>query len=209
MTAQRTASAARGGRISSETARRLGILGSLLVKWNPAINLVARDSLANVWARHINDSLQLLPFRTPAARRWLDLGSGAGFPGMVAAIALAETEPDLHVMLAEADLRKAEFLRTVSRETGVDVTVFAERTEFLPPQAADTVSARALAPLPRLCALVHRHLAPGGRAILPKGAHSEAEIAAASKEWRFRLERHASLTDPKGTILVLSDLAHA
>jgi 16S rRNA (guanine527-N7)-methyltransferase len=195
--------------VGRKAADRLAILVSLLERWNAAINLVAPRSLADVWTRHIADSLQLLSFRPPGARTWLDLGSGAGFPGMVAALALSETAPEVHVTLVEADVRKAEFLRAVSRETKVEVTILAQRIEDLPPQAADTVSARALAPLTRLCAFAHPHLAPAGRAIFPKGAQAEAEIRAAERDWRFRVDRHASASDPAGTILVLSDLHHA
>jgi 16S rRNA (guanine527-N7)-methyltransferase len=194
--------------LSERAQGRLASYVRLLRAWNPAINLVSRGSLDDVWHRHVQDSLQLLRFWQAGGQTWLDLGSGAGFPGMIVAIALAELSPETRVWLVEADRRKAEFLRTVSRETCVEVTVLAERIERLPPLGADTLSARALAPLATLCGFARRHLAPDGRAIFPKGVEAESEIAAARQNWRFNLESFTSETDPAARILVLSDLRH-
>lgn len=194
--------------LDAVTHQRLDLFVSQLHKWNGAINLVAKASLDDVWTRHITDSLQVLPFRDPSALTWLDLGSGAGLPGMVVAIALAEVAPDFRMTLVESDQRKAEFLRSVSRETGVDVTVLARRVEEVPPYHAKTVSARALAPLVRLCDFASRHLAPGGKAIFLKGAQADRELDVARTAWAFDLERQQSKTDPAGSVLVLSNIRH-
>ena len=117
--------------VSRETMARLETHLALLEQWNPRINLVSRASLADAWTRHFADSAQLWRLRPPGARVWLDLGSGAGFPGLVVAAMAADGEP-LEVHLVESDQRKAAFLATVVRETGVRATVHAERAEAMP-----------------------------------------------------------------------------
>lgn len=191
--------------VSRETLDRLKIYERLLRKWNPRINLVAPDSLSHVGERHFRDSMQLLSFAPEGWKAWVDLGSGGGFPGMVVAIA----NPDKEVILIEADSRKAGFLRTVARETGVDPRIIVERIETVPPLAADVVSARALAPLPRLLAYVNRHLAPDGVALLPKGRNASQEIETALADWRFDCETKASRVDPDSVILKLGGLQRA
>ena len=129
-------------------ARRLTIYADLLVRWQATINLVAPSTLPDLWDRHIGDSLQVRA-AAPYALRWVDLGSGGGFPGLVTAILLAETA-GAEVHLVESDKRKAAFLRTVSRETGAPAHIHAERIEkFVPAHdtPVDAVSARALAPV--------------------------------------------------------------
>jgi 16S rRNA (guanine527-N7)-methyltransferase len=195
--------------VSRETLGRISAYERLIAQWNPAINLVSRSSLADFWGRHALDSAQLLRLAPPGARGWLDLGSGGGFPGLVVAILAAEQRPDLRVTLVESDQRKAAFLRTVARETGTAVTVIAERAESVPPAGADVVSARALAPLDRLLPLAERHLTTSGMAIFPKGAAWRAEVNTALANWRFNLQNHASLTDPKGAVLVLEGISRA
>lgn len=188
-----------------EAARlRLGRYLALLEKWNPAINLVSVSSLPDAWRRHVDDSLQLLRHTPAGARTWADLGSGGGFPGMAIALALDAAGP--RVTLIESDQRKVAFLSAVSRETGVDVRILAERIETAAEQQADVVSARALAPLPALLPLVARHLAPGGTALLLKGAGAEAELAEARRNWAFDLEIAPSITDPSGKVLIVKEL---
>ncbi|MCX7644652.1 MAG: 16S rRNA (guanine(527)-N(7))-methyltransferase RsmG [Rhodobacteraceae bacterium] len=195
--------------VSRETADRLDALMALLHKWNRAINLVGRSTLAEAWTRHVLDSAQLLDLAPAAARHWADLGSGGGFPGLVIAILAVEKAPDLRVSLVEADLRKAEFLRSAARTCGVPARVIAERIESVPPLGADVVSARALAPLPALLAHAARHLAHGGSALFPKGAGHEAEIAAALERWRFSVQKFPSRTDRDSVVLRIGDIARA
>lgn len=194
--------------VSRETRSRLETYESLLRKWNPAINLVAKSTLGDLWTRHFRDSAQLFDICPAGAPRWADLGSGGGFPGLVVAILAAERAPDLAVTLVESDVRKAAFLSTVARETELNVRVLADRIEAVPPLAADVLSARALAPLPQLLAFAERHLAPGGTALLPKGANHAAEIAEALATWRFDLQKHPSQTDSQAVILEVTGIAH-
>lgn len=191
---------------SEATVARLECHLALLRKWNGAINLVASSSLGDAWSRHVLDSVQVFALRGGSCGHWADLGSGAGFPGMVVAVLAAELAPQMRVSLIEADHRKAEFLRVVSRETGVAVQVIDSRIEGVPSLQADLVSARALAPLPVLCGYAALHLAPGGRAVFLKGARAEDEITAARATWNFNLDRVPSLTDPEAMVLVIEDL---
>jgi 16S rRNA (guanine527-N7)-methyltransferase len=186
--------------------RRLDLHVALLRKWNGAINLVAPGTIEVAWTRHVLDSAQVFSLRGEDCRHWADLGSGAGFPGMVIALLARDMAPDLRVTLVEADRRKAEFLRTVSRETGVPVTVIDERIEAIPALNADVVSARALAPLGVLCGFLENHMAPGGRALLLKGARAAEEVQSARQVWSFQLDTLPSATDPEGSILKLTDL---
>jgi len=157
---------------------------ALLLRWNRTINLIARPDEPDLWTRHIDDALRLVPLIPGSASRGIDLGSGAGFPGLV--LSLATGVP---FDLVEADQRKAAFLNEARRITGAQITVHAARIEAtcLPP--APLVTARALAPLPALLRLVHPKLAPGGVALLPKGAGNETELTAARREWHMNVER--------------------
>ena len=166
---------------SGLTTERLRIFVALLTKWNAAINLVSPASLPDVWTRHVADSAQVLDIVGQGQKRWLDMGAGAGFPGVVVALIAADMPGSVEMILIESDQRKAAFLATVSRETEVPMTVHAARIEEVAPQRADIVSARALAPLGKLCAFADRHLARGGAAVFLKGGQYEAEIAEARK----------------------------
>lgn len=187
--------------VSRETTERLQTHVALLEQWNPRINLVAKTTIQDVWSRHVADSAQLWRLRPGAAGLWLDLGSGAGFPGLVIATLAAELEPDLRVALVESDQRKAAFLSTVVRKTGLRVDVRPERIEHLPPMRADVVSARALAPLSSLLEMLDLHRRPGGIGLFPKGASVHKEIAEAAARWRFDHVIHRSLTDPQAAIV--------
>lgn len=167
MTTEDTPEAARdllsGISVSRETWDRLEAYVSLLRKWQPAQNLVSPGTLGEIWIRHVADSLQLMPL-IASAGVVLDLGSGAGFPGMVLAIAAAglPAQERFVVHLCESNKRKAAFLRTVSRECGVRVTVHDERAESVLAylgtigQLPNVVTARALAPLERLLGLAEK-----------------------------------------------------
>ncbi len=182
--------------VSRETRHRLEAYAALLARWQRRINLVAADSLPDLWRRHMLDSAQLYPLLPPGEGPVVDLGSGAGFPALV--LAAMGAAP---VHLVEADARKAAFLREAARVMGVAVTVHNRRIEALAPFAARAVTARALAPLPRLLALAAPFLAAGGVALFPKGARVEEELTAAREEWMMCLERIPSQTDSAGVIL--------
>ncbi|WP_043771148.1 16S rRNA (guanine(527)-N(7))-methyltransferase RsmG [Roseivivax isoporae] len=193
--------------VSRETTERLEIYETLLRKWNPRINLVSRSTLPEIRTRHIADSLQLLPLAGQPAR-WSDLGSGGGMPGIVCAIAGAELMPETRFTLVEADIRKATFLRTVLRETGVRAEVIAERIERTTPLQADCLSARALADLGELLTFATLHLVPAGKALFPKGATWEKEVEAARARWNFTAIPHRSMTHPEAVILEIGDVSH-
>jgi 16S rRNA (guanine527-N7)-methyltransferase len=187
--------------VSRETEARLEEFADLLLKWSARVNLVAPSTHGDVWQRHLLDSAQLVPLAPPKPLHWLDLGSGGGLPGIVCAIFCAERSPGTRFTLVESDRRKAAFLATCARTLGLPATVRPERIEALPPQAADVVTARALAPLTRLFAFAAPHATAGACLLFPKGARHETEIAEARAQWRFTVERVPSITDPSARIL--------
>lgn len=194
--------------VSRETIARLKTYGDLLEKWNPAINLVSRDSLADLWRRHFLDSAQLAPL-IPADRPMtiLDMGSGAGFPGMVLAVLALEPGRDWTVHLAESDSRKVAFLATVARETGARPVIHNKRVEELDAVAADLVTARALAPLDKLVSYAVRHLKPGGEGLFLKGIGLADELTATHKMWKMTADRLPSRSAKSGVILRLRDIS--
>lgn len=188
---------------------RLAVYAALVTKWQKSQNLVAPSTLGRIWTRHIADSAQALA-AAPAALRWVDIGSGAGFPGLVTAILLADT-PGASVRLVESNSGKAAFLRTVARETGAPATVHAERIEAFTAgfhQPVDAVSARALAPLSDLARLVEplARRAPELALVFHKGQDFASEVREATQSWAFDLVEHRSRIDPAGRILVLTRL---
>ncbi|BDA86846.1 ribosomal RNA small subunit methyltransferase G [Aureimonas sp. SA4125] len=193
--------------VSRETLERLDRYVSLLLEWQAKTNLVASSTLAELWTRHLEDSLQLAEL-APTTARWCDLGSGGGFPGIVTAI-LGVGIPDAHVDLIESNDKKAAFLRAAIRETGVSATVHAARIEDCAAilGRADAVSARALASLDLLFGFVAGRIRPEIPCYFAKGgAHSE-EIVDASRHWRFTLVKHASATRDDAAILEVRSIA--
>ena len=197
---------ARAFSVSRETTDRLALYLILLERWNARINLVASGSLEDAWARHLADSAQLFDLAPDTARSWIDLGSGAGLPGLPVAALAAEKAPEMRLTLVEADRRKAAFLATAAREMGLRVTVAAERAEAMPAAPHDVVSARALAPLERLCALAQRFKGEGTVFLFPKGERLDSELTAATARWHIRAERVASRTRAGAAILRILEL---
>ena len=195
--------------VSRETLARLETYAELLIKWNARINLVAPSTVNDLWQRHFRDSAQLWLLKPKVATSWLDLGSGAGFPGMVIAAIAAEKAPELTVTLVESDLRKATFLRTVAQALSIQPRIQAVRIEELPPSINDVVSARALAPLGKLLAMAKPHFGSETVGLFPKGAMAEAEVEEALAFWRFSVQNIRSQTDPRATILRIGELSHA
>ena len=195
--------------VSRETQGRLEHFAELVRKWSPRINLVSSGDLPLLWDRHIADSLQVATCAPADVQHWADLGSGGGFPIVVVAIVLSERRPDCRFTCVESDIRKATFLRTVRRELMLPLDVLPERAEDAAPLKADVVSARALAPLEKLLPLIHRHLAPSGLSILPKGRGAIAELEAAAADWVFDCDSVPSLTAPDARILLIRNLRHA
>jgi 16S rRNA (guanine527-N7)-methyltransferase len=191
--------------VSRETEERLAILVAELERWQKAKNLVSNATMDEVWTRHIADSLQLFDL-APEARRWLDLGSGGGFPGLVLGIRLAETGG--HIDLVESNARKCAFLRHAARLTGAPVTVHNARIEAVMPQflgKVEAVTARALAPLPLLLDWCKDLLRTGVIGVFPKGQYLDAELTEASKYWKIQASTFPSVTDSAARILVIRD----
>ncbi len=189
---------------------RLEAYGALLYRWQNAINLVASSSLPDLWRRHMLDSAQLCELAPPGARVWLDLGSGAGFPGLVVA-ALWAGRPDFAVHLVESDRRKCAFLRVAAAEMNVPATIHACRIEAAPIPAlpVDVISARALAPLDRLLGYAARFAGADTTLLLPKGQDVHQELDVAARLWRFQADLMPSRSDAEGRIVVIAGFAHA
>jgi 16S rRNA (guanine527-N7)-methyltransferase len=195
------------GGVSHETIRRLQAHVDLLRRWQPRLNLVAPDTLADIWSRHVVDSLQLLDL-APQACTWLDLGSGGGFPGLVLAAALRER--DGGVILVESDQRKAAFLREAARLMDVAAEIHPCRIEVALPRLArrpDVVTARALAPLSRLLDWTHPLVGNQVPGVFPKGRTAEQELTEARKSWKINARLVSSRTDPQARIVVIDQVA--
>jgi len=197
------------GDVSRETLERLQIYVDLVLKWQPAQNLIAPSTIPDIWTRHVADSLQTR-WSYPEARTWVDIGSGGGFPGVVTAILLAD-DPDGHVHMIESNQRKVAFLRTALRETGSRGTVHPGRIESVAKEWAhgpvDAVSARALASLDLLLQLSEPFTAGGARAVFHKGQDFQREVNEASARWQFDMVEKISLVDPMSRMLLLSDIS--
>ncbi len=196
-----------GSFVSRETKDELRTYSASIKTWTSKINLIARKDSTDeaIWQRHIVDSLQLLPLIPVNVIRVIDLGSGAGLPGMVIAI----ERPDLHVTMIEADRRKAAFLQTMVATLGLNATVLPERIETARIARAELITARALAPLPDLLAYACPLLNDGGTCLFLKGRSVETEISAAALDWTMRLEQFPSQTDANAVILRISELRRA
>ncbi|GIX12279.1 MAG: ribosomal RNA small subunit methyltransferase G [Paracoccaceae bacterium] len=192
--------------VSRETVAALEAYRTLLEKWNRRINLVSANSLPQFWQRHAADSAQLFGLAPGTARRWVDLGSGGGLPGLVVALLAREKRPDLEMVLVESDQRKAAFLRHAADRTGAPCTVRDCRIEEIAGETFDVISARALAPLPRLLALAQPLRAPGAVCLFPKGARHESELTEARRSWHIDLRTVPSITDPQSRILIIEEV---
>lgn len=188
--------------VSPETRGRLTAYVDLLLRWNRTINLISRRDESAVWQRHIGDSLALIPALPANFSHAIDLGSGAGLPGLVLAIATGQ-----HFHLIESDQRKAAFLREATRLTAATATIHPVRIETAKPPPAPVVTARALAPLTTLLDWAAPLLALGGSCIFPKGRTVQDELTQASARWHMRVEPLANPADPAGTILRISEIS--
>jgi 16S rRNA (guanine527-N7)-methyltransferase len=210
--------------VSRETVARLAVYADALRQWQTAVNLVAPSTLDALWHRHFADSAQLVPL-APAARDWVDLGSGAGFPGLVAAVLLADAPKPLadhqqaglrpaRVTLIESNMRKCAFLREVVRRTQIagslSVDILSTRIEMFATQASlpppDVVSARAVAPLDKLFALAAPLFASSTVGLFLKGRDAAAELQAAGNLWNFQAELVPSRTEHDARIVVVRNL---
>ena len=178
---------------------------TLLRKWNAVQNLVSRETIGELWPRHIDDSLQLMKFVRDTDLRVIDLGSGGGFPALPMAIASRGTKRAF--TLVEPIAKKASFLRAAARDLDLDVTVEANRAEAIDSRETfDLVTARALAPLPELLALASRFAGSSTRLLFQKGRNYRQELDAAAAKFHFDVVVHPSESDPEGVILEITNL---
>jgi 16S rRNA (guanine527-N7)-methyltransferase len=192
--------------ITPQARERLEVFVELLRHWQTAHNLVSRGTLDAIWSRHVADSLQLVPYAPPSGH-WLDLGSGAGFPGLVVAIALVGRP--LHFTLVESNAKKCAFLRAATCATGAAAEAASVRIEDMPDRLAeppDVISARALAPFPRICELVAPLMGRDTLLLLLKGRDFDREEAAARPKWAYEFDVTPSRTDPEGRIVAVRHL---
>ena len=197
------------GPVSRETFERLLAFEQLFLKWNRSINLAAPSTLDDVWGRHILDSAQLARI-APEAKRWADLGSGGGFPGLVLAFLLIERD-GASIDLVESNRKKASFLQAVIGQFGLPARVVARRIDdsYALVSAPEIVTARALAALPALLDLSAPWLTKGSRALFHKGRDYRVEVEESAHRWAFDLVEHPSMTDAHGVILEVTDLRTA
>ena len=188
--------------VSRETMERLQIYADVLKDWNSRMNLVARSTLEEVWHRHMLDSAQLFPLIPKETKVLVDLGSGAGFPGLVLAIMGV---PEVH--LIESTGKKASFLRAVAEETAVSVKIHNNRIEAVKPFIADVITARALAPLDKLLGYAQPFSGVDTRHFYLKGQHVGDELTDAHKIWNMKVDRQPSSTDPRGSVLSVCEVS--
>ncbi len=187
--------------VSHETLEKFERYAALLKEWNAKFNLVADSTLPQIWRRHFLDSAQLIKYAPKDARTFADLGSGAGFPGIVLSLLGA---PKMY--LIESTGKKAEFLRTVVSALDINAEVMQVRIEDLKNFGVDVVTARALKPLPELLALAKPLMRKTSMALFLKGQHLDVELTESTKYWRFENETFPSLSDPSGRILAVRGL---
>jgi 16S rRNA (guanine527-N7)-methyltransferase len=191
--------------VSRETLARLKAFVGLLTDWNERHNLVSKASLDEVWQRHLLDSAQLAPLVPLGAKTLADLGSGAGFPGLVLAVLL---QGRVAVTLFEATRKKAEFLRAAAERLGIDVAVRNERIEDAARVVFDVLTARACAPLPELLEYAQHFAGPNTVCLFLKGQNVGVELTEAGKSWRMKIRQHPSVTHPFGVVLEIRELSH-
>jgi 16S rRNA (guanine527-N7)-methyltransferase len=189
--------------VSRETWGQLEAYVEILLKWQKAINLIGPTTVGEIWDRHILDSAQLLPHVPTDTKRLADLGTGAGFPGLV----LAALRPELNVILIESDARKAAFLGEAGRRMSLakQPKIVIGRIETVPPAQADVLTARALAPLGTLLGWAQRHRSDPAICLFHKGKDWEAELTDARRGWDIDLHPYPSVTDRDSVLLRIGD----
>jgi 16S rRNA (guanine527-N7)-methyltransferase len=192
--------------VSRETLTRLELYAGLLQRWQKSINLVSDGSIEDLWRRHFLDSAQLAPLIPAKTRRMADLGSGAGFPGLVLAI-MAVGIDRVEVHLIESDGRKCAFLQEVIRATGAPALVRQARIEAIAGERFELLTARGLAPLDRLLAYAEPLLAPGGLCLFLKGRRLDEELTITRDKWKMGLDRFPSSAEAGGEIVRIGEIA--
>lgn len=192
--------------VSRETFEALLKYQSLLLKWNSRINLISKTTEGEIWKRHFYDCAQLSKHIPQDTKEILDIGTGAGFPGMVLAILASENNFNQTISLLDESTKRCAFLGEVSRATGAKVKIHNQKIEVLTGSLYDLITARAFAPLEKLLSLAKPHLKENGFLLLLKGEEAEKELETARKKWSFKLDSFKSLTNPNSVILKISEL---
>jgi 16S rRNA (guanine527-N7)-methyltransferase len=187
--------------VSRETKERLDAFVDLLLKWNRTINLISRKDESEIWPRHVQDALQLTRFLPDTPEPMIDLGTGAGFPGLVLAIATQR-----HVDLIESDHRKSAFLHEAVRVTNASAAIHTARIETLALPKVRVVTARALAPLDQLIGMAQNFLMEDGFLLAPKGSNASTELSAARAHWHMTVQSEPSMTSADATIFKISEV---
>ncbi|GAA4828963.1 16S rRNA (guanine(527)-N(7))-methyltransferase RsmG [Sphingosinicella ginsenosidimutans] len=186
------------------TMDRLDAFAALIRAESQRQNLVSKASLDSLWLRHIADSAQLVRLAPSRAGSWVDLGSGAGFPGLI--VALLHAGP---VTMIEERRLRVDFLHRAAAVLGIEAEILPVKVERAPARRFDVISARAFAPLPRLLDLGTALSTGKSRWVLPKGRNAESELAALDPSWQGRFELHASVTDADARIIVADGVHRA
>ena len=192
--------------VSRETLARLKLYVGLLRDWTERHNLVSSGSLQDVWRRHVWDSAQLAAFVPESARTLVDLGSGAGFPGLVLAELLRDR---VQVTLYEATTKKCGFLSAAAAAMEVAVVISNQRIEDAPARTFDVVTARAMAPLPKLQHKAQKFVGKDTVCLFPKGQNVDSELTDTRKSWKLRVRKHHSVTKPQKKNLDIRELKYA
>jgi len=190
--------------VSRETLPRFEAYAALLRRWSSRVNLVGRNTLGDLWRRHFLDSAQIRLYIPAGVQSVLDIGSGAGFPGLVLALLGVPG-----IELVESDGRKCAFLQEAIRITAAPATLRHARAETVPARSYDVVTARACAPLDGLLTLAERFIGRDTRCIFLKGERADAEIAEAARGWTMSVGLHRSLADPRGAVVCLDGVGRA
>ena len=188
--------------VSRETLDLFLHYAEILAKWQAKINLISGNTVDNVWSRHFLDSAQLYDLVPRGAKTLLDIGSGAGFPGMVLAVMGVK-----NVTLVEADSRKCLFLSEVLRQTGTHANIVNCRIEEFDGGYYDIITARALAPMDKLLTYINPHFGPGTKGIFLKGKQVGCELTKAKKQWKLEYKAVPSITNDRGSIIVVEKIA--
>lgn len=191
--------------VSRETFDRLQSYEAFLLRWNNRINLVGKNEIFDFWNRHIIDSAQLM-MHVEHTENWIDLGSGAGLPGLVCAIISKELSPRTCFSLVESDQRKSVFLNQAAIHLGLKIKVHQDRIEAIPSDRFDVISARALAPINKLFRYAEKFTHDQSVMMFLKGQHASRELTEASEHWHSQVETYPSLSDPSGKILKITKL---
>ena len=192
--------------VSRETKEKIEAYKTLVLEWNCKFNLISKSSVEHIWERHILDSVQLYKYFRRTDKILLDLGSGAGFPGMVLAIMAEQLNPELSINLVESIGKKTLFLNAVKNELKLNVNILHDRIENIKMKNVDVITSRALAALSKLLDYSKPFCRTETNLIFPKGEHWADEIETAQKQWYFKYKAENSATDKLGKVLCISEL---